>query len=363
MQQPLPAIRKSPRGWVPFFWVALAAAGALLPIPQAVVERVYSARFYAVLQPRLTALSNTFAFALSDAALVAAVAAWAALAARDLMQLRPRWRAGRRIASRTVVWAAVGYLVFLVGWGFNYRRVRIADTIPFDAARVNQPAVASAAAVAVDRLNALHPAARVDYASLQELEEHVPVDSMLLALGDVGRRHPLVSGRPKTSMLDLYFRRAGVDGMTDPVFLETLIASDLLPFERPMIVAHEWAHLAGIADEGEANFVGWLACLRGSPAAQYSGWLFLYGELLQSLPSSDRTTIAARIAAGPRADLNAIRERLRREVSPRLSAVGWSVYDSYLKANRVEAGAASYGEVVRLVLGARLATGWDPFGR
>ena len=106
--------------------------------------------------------------------------------------------------------------------------------------------------------------------------------------------------------------------------------------------------------------MGWLACLRASPPAQYSGWLFLYGELVRAANGADRAAIAATLAAGPRADLNAIRERIARQVSPRVSAVGWRVYDSYLKANRVEAGAASYEEVVRLVLGARLPSGWDP---
>ena len=48
-------------------------------------------------------------------------------------------------------------------------------------------------------------------------------------------------------------------------------------------MAHEWGHLAGFADEGDANFVGWLTCLRGSVANQYSGWLFLYGELSRVL--------------------------------------------------------------------------------
>ena len=38
-----------------------------------------------------------------------------------------------------------------------------------------------------------------------------------------------------------------------------------------------------------------------------------------------------------------------------MSAAGWRVYDSYLKANRVAAGAASYDEVIRLVLGTRVA--------
>jgi hypothetical protein len=182
-------------------------------------------------------------------------------------------------------------------------------------------------------------------------------------LVDIGRGHRLVAARPKTTMLDWYFRRAGVDGMTDPFFLETLVAGGVLPFERPFIVAHEWAHLAGIADEGEANFVGWLASLRASPAAQYSGWLFLYRELMPSIPERARASVAAALAPGPRADLRAIRERLVHEIDPRVSAVGWRVYDSYLKANRVEAGAASYAEVVQLVVGARLPSGWEPLSQ
>src|SRR6185295_18636817 len=80
--------------------------------------------------------------------------------------------------------------------------------------------------------------------------------------------------RPKRTWGDWYFRRAAVSGMTDPFFLETLIASDVLPFERPFVTAHEWSHLAGIADEGDANFVAWLACNHAAPRDQYSGWLF-----------------------------------------------------------------------------------------
>ena len=104
--------------------------------------------------------------------------------------------------------------------------------------------------------------------------------------------------------------------MTNPFFLEILVSSDLLPFERPFVTAHEWSHLAGVADEGEANFVGWLACLRGSPAAQYSGWLFMYSELVRVSSRADRAALAAALAAGPREDLQAIRDRVARHVSP-----------------------------------------------
>ena len=54
--------------------------------------------------------------------------------------------------------------------------------------------------------------------------------------------------------------------MTDPFFLETLLAPDLLDVERPFVIAHEWGHLAGFADESEANFIAWLACRRGHTA-------------------------------------------------------------------------------------------------
>src|SRR6202011_5116481 len=160
--------------------------------------------------------------------------------------------------------------------------------------------------------------------------------------------------RPKRTLIGWYFRRAGVAGMTDPFFLETLIASDALPFERPFVVAHEWSHLAGVTDEGDANFVGWLACMRGGVTAQYSGWLFLYRELVATVGGRDRAALGASLGLGPREDLRAIRERFAREVSPRLSAAGWRVYDSYLRANRVEAGTGSYADVVRLVLGVRI---------
>ena len=76
------------------------------------------------------------------------------------------------------------------------------------------------------------------------------------------------TGVPKRSLLGLYFRWAAIDGMTDPFFLEMIVNPDVLPVERPFVVAHEWAHLAGYAEESEANFVAWLTCAHGDARAQ-----------------------------------------------------------------------------------------------
>jgi hypothetical protein len=66
------------------------------------------------------------------------------------------------------------------------------------------------------------------------------------------------------------------------------------------------------------------------------------------------------LADGPREDLQAIRVRLLQHINPQVSAAGWRVYDQYLKANKVEAGAASYAEVVRLILGTTFDDDWKP---
>ncbi len=340
---------------------ALAVALAVAPMPARGIER-YHAAIYRGLQPRLTALSNLVPFALLDLLLAVALGAWLALAVRDIAR-RPAsgaLAAAGRVAGRTVVWAAAAYLVFLVVWGLNYRRVPLAEKLSFDREAVTEGNARRLAVTVVGQLNALH-----DEAHAAGWPAPGAVDAALaaaLARADraVGGNGTLVAGRPKSTLLNFYFRRAGVDGMIDPFFLETLVSGDLLPFERPFVLAHEWSHLAGVADEGDANFLGWLACVQASPAAQYSGWLFLYGEVAGGLAGPERVETALRLAEGPRADLAAIRARLVRAVNPRVAAAGWRVYDQYLKANRVEAGANSYGHVVRLVLGVRFGPGWVP---
>jgi len=330
-----------------------AALCAAVPLPPAAVERIYSARIYVALQAALTPAANAAPFAFLDLLLVPAVAAWILCAWRDVRRAKTRAGAAGAIALRSVVWCASAYLIFLMTWGLNYRRVPLRDKLPYDESRVTAPAARAAAAAAVDRLNALHDSAHsAGWPTVGVVDPQLAA-AFSRALGSA-RLPPTVPGRPKRTLLDWYFRRSGTDGMTDPFFLETLVATSVLPFERPFVIAHEWSHLAGVADEGEANFVGWLTCMRGGPAAQYSGALFLYRELAATIPGRQRAELAAAIGSGARADLRAIAVRYDQEVSPRLAAAGWRLYDSYLRANRIEAGTASYGEVVKLVLGVRL---------
>ena len=334
--------------------VACAVAAGLVPLPPATVDRWYAARVYATLQPLLTSLSNLVPFSLLDVLIAFFATLWIVLAARDFRHTPSRLRGALHIVARTVVCSAALYLLFLTLWGLNYRRPRMRETLPYDASAVTADRAVAAGRLAVERLNSLQERAHaIGWPVAGQVDANL-ADGFARALREAGIQRDVVPARPKHTILDWYFRRAGVDGMTDPFFLETLVAGGVLPFERAFVVAHEWSHLAGIADEGEANFTAWLSCAAGSPPNAYSGWLFLYGALARAVNGPDRAALSAALGAGPRADLRAIRERYARDVNRRVSDAGWRVYDSYLTANRVEAGTASYGEVVRLVLGLRV---------
>ena len=342
--------------------LVVALAAAFLPIPAIAIEWIYSDRLFPIFQAVTTTFSNHVPVALFDVLVLSVTAWWLFAAIRDARLVRrDGWRrALLRVVMRTVTLAATAYLAFLVTWGLNYRRVRLEDQLRFDRSRITADSAMALAEQAVVRVNALYePAHRMGWTAPQVIDGPLAA-AFTLARRDVGAAASTVPGLPKRTLLDGYFRRAGVAGMTDPYFLETFVASDLLPFERPFVVAHEWAHLAGFADEGDANFVGWLTCLRGTPAHQYSGWLSLYGEVVSGLDRRHAAEVGAKLAEGPRDDLRAIRERWLKNINPQVSAAGWRVYDQYLKANKIEAGAASYADVVRLILGTEFGDDWTP---
>jgi uncharacterized protein DUF3810 len=356
--------------WRRLTLVVLAIVLAWAPTPTGVVERLYSTGIYPVLQRTVTRLSNYVPFALFDVLIAVTVVLWLTLAVRDVAnraadRSRDHFQSSPagRIAVRTVVWGAVFYLLFLVTWGLNYRRTPMAERLAIDPRAVTESSVRELALTAVGQVNALYAAARSGSPAVDDAERETLAAALSRADLAAGGAGAVTIGRPKTTLLDWYLRRTATDGLTDPYFLETLVSTSLLPFERPFVFAHEWSHLAGVADEGDANFLAWLACMYASPAARYSGWLFLYSELNGVLPRETRAEIAARLEPGPRADLAAIRERVIRQMDPRLAAAGRRVYDQYLKANRVEAGIESYGRVVQLVLGARFGPDWELEGR
>lgn len=334
--------------------IVLAAAGlALAPIDAPWIERAYARGWYPALQPWLTSVSSLAPFALLDVWLALALGALGLGAWRIARApTGTRWRRLATATARGIVAGAAIYLVFLACWGLNYRRQPITASLDFDAARVTPAAVDAAAVRAVAELNRRHQRAHADLASTPTLAA-VRVrlaPAFAAAQRALGQQRLATPGRPKTSLLSPFFRSATVDGMVNPLGLEVIVNPDVLPVERPFVIAHEWGHLAGWARESEASYVGWLTCLAGDSGAQYSGWLSLYWHLRRDVARDRLPAIERGLGRGPREDLAAIAARLRKG-QPLVQRASWQTYDQFLKANRVDAGVRSYDEVVTLVLG------------
>jgi hypothetical protein len=337
--------------------VTSAALSALFPPPPPWVECVYSLGAYPRIQQALTWLSNQVRLPLFDLAVtvlvLVAIGLWAA-AWRARRQSRS-WRPLLQAAGRTLVLLACVYLWFVLVWGLNYRRPAIETTIPFDRTRVTAGAVRDLAEIAVAQANRLHgPAHRAGFAAIDDVPAPL-LASLHRVERALGRPRPTVAARPKRPWQSPFFRASGVSGMLAPFLLETYLNPDLTPPERAIVLAHEWAHLAGHAPEDEASFVGMLAALGADVSSQYSAWLDLVSEASSQLEGVTGRLVLQRLEEGPRRDQEQVRRRLQSLVRP-VQRASWTTYDRMLKSHGVEEGVRSYGGVIELLVGSGAIT-------
>jgi hypothetical protein len=358
-------VRGARRGAIEVAIVGLALGAGLAPDAPAATERWFATGLYPRIQQAVTPLSNAVPFALFD---VLSSVALTAVVVALVHAARVGWRTRRvgpvlPVLRHLVVSAASVYLIFLLLWGFNYRRQSMTERLFVEPGTPAPEAVVQLGLDAVARLNALHEAAHRSGWRKAPWDDPTLRRAFSAVQRDLSEAPPAVPGRLKQTVFGPYLRWASIDGLINPFGLELLANPDLLPFERPFIAAHEWAHLAGYADEAEASFVGWLACVRAGVEAQYSGWLALYWQIASEVTETERARLAAALGPGPRRDVDAIVARIRRGEWPWLQAAGWRMYDRYLKVNRVQEGVRSYGAVVTLVLRTRFDEGWIPIRR
>lgn len=338
------------RGWwlLPLMVVALFAA----PWPAWMIEHGYARRTYPRIQQVVTSFSNLTAVAVMDVGLMLLAAYLLWRATQFVRAGRERgWGSGAwELSRRLVRVAALLALAFLLFWGLNYRRVPLEETLGGGPTGGATPAaVLALATTAAQSANVLRDAAvreAADYAGIAaRLEPSFQQGLQRLSLPAMQ-----VAGRPKVSrVLTPFFTAAGVNGMLNPVALESIVHPDLLPFERPMVLAHEWAHLAGFADEADASAIAWLACVTGDAGLAYSAHFFVVLETAGVLRPDEWRALRATLSAGVLADIEALRARLTRQ-QPVVRDTAFKVYDGYLKSNRVEDGIRSYSRVVRVLL-------------
>jgi hypothetical protein len=326
--------------------IVLAVLAAAAPLPRPFVENAYANGIFAMMNRVLVPLTNRIPFAVGDLEAIVVVAALVVWWVRALRGTPRGRRRGRVLAlvAHTAGWAAVGIVLFELLWGWNYRRATVSARIAYDASRVNDASVASFSRRIVDTLNA-----DVGPAHAEVLDRAKLAAAFAPVVARLGDRWDVALTVPKMTIFDPYYEAAGIGGQYSPFSFETMLNREFLPFEVPRALAHEWAHAGGFNDEGDANYIGTLACLRsGDALIRYSGAFWTYYDL--PLKQRRRLPLDPRVIA----DFKSSRERFVRHYKPQVFAVQWKMYDRFLRTNRVKGGVASYGYFLRLLVGTPL---------
>ncbi len=263
------------------------------------------------------------------------------------------WLIHRRQWKWLLNLAAAFYLILFWSWALNYHRERLSSKLQVDVPHIKAGAVNDFAMCAAAELNRLYKEKEgLTYDEAGTLEE--ARRRVRRVIGIIDGKDWEAPHRVKISWVaNRWFRAAGIDGMFNPIGHEPIVSGTLLDIERPFVIVHEFAHVQGYPDEGDANVIAALATLMSSnPAFQYSGWLNLW----LYLRNRDRDRL---LDSGPRADLERIFNRLRRERIEWISHLQSFILDWFLKANSVEQGIQSYSRVVLLVAG--IEPSWERF--
>ncbi|MBQ9941304.1 MAG: DUF3810 domain-containing protein [Clostridia bacterium] len=122
----------------------------------------------------------------------------------------------------------------------------------------------------------------------------------------------------------------------------------------PHTIAHEMAHSRGIFNEGDANFVGFIACLESdNPYIRYSGIINIFPYVANALYSADPSAygeVMHNMTYLVFEEMDSFSKFFEKYSSSKVAQISGSVNDALLKANGQEEGINSYGLVVDLTV-------------
>jgi uncharacterized protein DUF3810 len=304
--------------------------------PPQFVERVYSRRVF----PTISHIAGGFA----DSIPFSWTYVWILIGLFTVVFSfrRKNWRIPLGLASAV-------YLIFFWGWGLNYHRSPIEIRLGLNA--VPKPAqeevhqFLAATTMAVNRYWAAaadQQGSRTDSTSLEQ-EASARVREVIAKID--GTDWEAATRIKHFYPADLWFHAAGIDGVFNPFGHEPILVSGISSFRLPFVMAHELAHVHGIAGEGDANFVAFLACMGSTDSrfrysASFEMWLHLGGS-------------ASDLADGPRQDLKSYVDLIRSQEIQAISRIQSAILDSHLKANGIQEGVQSYSKFVALAIGTR----------
>jgi hypothetical protein len=268
-----------------------------------------------------------------------------------------------RFLKRLMLLAALLFFLYEACCGVNYYSQPFVSPETYESASFTVDQLAEFCEYTADKLQEIY--ASYPHSPVAESDASVPpypewsgiAAGAVRAMENLGTEYPQLSGyypQPKKlSILSGLFSGMGVSGIYSPFTIEANVNGQMEGMEKPFTACHELSHLRGYMNEGEANYIGWLACI-GSDESDFnrSGWLIAWIYAGRSLRQADPERfdeIRSRLPEAAIAEITANNE-FWAEHETRASEVQNKVNDAYLKSNGVDEGIASYGQLTTLML-------------
>lgn len=260
--------------------------------------------------------------------------------------------------------ASVVYFLNTLVFGLSYHAGPLAEDIRLEVREYNVEDLTNAAIYYRDKANFLAQQVKrdangdVDFDDFETLAETAENGFHRLVYN---YSYPVFAGSTlpvkELGWADMY-TSMGITGVTMGITGEAAVNPQIPAVSLPFTMCHEMAHRMCIANERDANFAGFLACMASEDVQyQYSGYFMAYRYCYNSLVRAntiESSAAAARVASGVNEQLGHDMTAYDRLFSSRRSDTATKVADTandtYLKTSGDSAGVASYGEVTDLLV-------------
>ena len=379
----LPISRLKWRHWVLLVLLSLITLTKLIPL----WGFIYTTRIYPIIGSLLSPISGLFPFAVGDIFIALSIV-WVIF--YPIYEIKWRKQLAKRFfflaakrgcyPKKKVVFGRVAeyllwvYAWFYIAWGLNYSQPNIYCRTGMKSAEVSEAKFREFAYRYADSINYLSEERRVKseetaFDDQRESQFNGMVDdglknrvrdAVLKGYNEIGAKeginapfnqHP----HAKTMLFTPLSSMSGVTGSMGPFFCEFTLNGDIRPHDYPAIYAHEFAHLLGIANEGEANFYSYIVCTASSDkAVKFSGYYHIFFHVLRNVFDILGEKEGEKFLKYIRPEIIQLARSDRQywisKQCKALDAAQDFIFDLYLRGNHVAEGRKSYSGVVGLIL-------------
>lgn len=354
------------RHWVLLVLLSLITLTKLIPL----WGFTYATRIYPIIGSLLSPISGLFPFAVGDIFIALSIV-WVFF--YPIYEIKWRKQLAKRFfflaakrgcypKKKTVFGRVAEYLLwvyawFYIAWGLNYSQPNIYCRTGMKPVEVSEAKFREFAYRYADSINSLSE----EFNGMVDdgLKNRVR-DAVLKGYNEIGAKeginapfnqHP----HAKTMLFTPLSSMSGVTGSMGPFFCEFTLNGDIRPHDYPAIYAHEFAHLLGIANEGEANFYSYIVCTASSDkAVKFSGYYHIFFHVLRNVFDILGEKEGEKFLKYIRPEIIQLARSDRQYwISKRCKALDAAqdfIFDLYLRGNHVAEGRKSYSGVVGLIL-------------